>query len=93
MTSERIAKELSEGSLAKANEMLRRSYSLLGQVVHGKALGRTVGMPTANLGVHPEKFVPRHGGYATTTVIDGKRYKGMTNIGRRPSVDNFRYHH
>ena len=91
VTSVRIAKEISEGLLAKANEMLGHPYFLHGQVVHGKALGRTVGMPTANLGVPSEKWVPRHGVYATTTVIDGKRYKGMTNIGRRPSVDDFQY--
>lgn len=91
VTSEGIAKDLSEGSLEAANEMLGHPYSLLGRVVHGKALGRTVGMPTANLGVSPQKLVPRHGVYATTTVIDGKSYKGMTNIGRRPSVDDFQY--
>lgn len=63
-------------------------YMLLGQVVHGKALGRTVGMPTANLGVSNLKKKPIDGVYATITDIEGDRFMGLTNIGKRPSVDN-----
>ena len=59
--------------------------------MHGKALGRTVGMPTANLGVGERKLIPRHGVYATLSTIDDESYKGLTNIGLRPSVDNYGY--
>ena len=68
-----------------------RPYMMVGEVLHGKALGRTVGMPTANLGVAPNKKKPPEGVYATLTRIDGEVFKGLTNIGRRPSVDNETY--
>ena len=59
-----------------------------GEVVHGKALGRTVGRPTANLKADKEAVIPPSGVYATIGIIDGKRYKAVTNVGTRPSVDN-----
>lgn len=63
-------------------------YVMLGKVEHGKALGRTVGMPTANLGVGALKKKPKDGVYATITVLPDDKFMGMTNIGKRPSVDN-----
>ena len=63
-------------------------YVLKGEVVHGKALGRTVGKPTANLRVVKEAEIPPDGVYATIGTIDGKKYKAVTNVGKRPSVDN-----
>ena len=61
---------------------------LVGEVIHGKALGRTVGKPTANLRVENNSVIPPTGVYATIGVIDGKRYRAVTNVGTRPSVDN-----
>ena len=63
-------------------------YTLKGEVVHGKALGRTVGKPTANLKAKKDAHIPPSGVYATIGIIDGKRYKSVTNVGTRPSVDN-----
>ena len=63
-------------------------YLLKGIVVHGKALGRTVGKPTANLRAEEGAVIPPSGVYATMGIIDGKRYKAVTNVGTRPSVDN-----
>jgi len=59
---------------------------LKGEVVHGKGLGKTVGMPTANLKISNEAL-PASGVYITKVVIDGILYQSVTNIGRRPSVD------
>lgn len=91
VTAERIAKELTEGNLEKSNELLGHPYLLMGQVMHGKALGRTVGMPTANLGFCKAKQLPAYGVFGTLSEIDGKNVKGLTNIGQRPSVDNYNY--
>ena len=63
-------------------------YVLKGEVVHGKALGRTVGKPTANLKVEKGTVIPPGGVYATVGIIDGIRHKSVTNVGKRPSVDN-----
>lgn len=62
--------------------------NLAGKVVHGKALGRTVGMPTANVKVCDESMLPESGVYATRIWIGDKVYQAVTNIGLRPTVDN-----
>ena len=63
-------------------------YTLKGKVVHGKAIGRTVGKPTANLKAEKDALIPPGGVYATIGIIDGKLYRAVTNVGTRPSVDN-----
>jgi riboflavin kinase/FMN adenylyltransferase len=60
---------------------------LTGKVVHGKALGRTVGMPTANIEVADKHLLPECGVYATCVLVEGKKYLAVTNIGLRPTVD------
>lgn len=91
VTSERIIKELSEDTLQKANELLGHPYLVMGEVMYGKQIGRTVGMPTANIGFKPYKQLPACGVYGTVSEIEGKKVKGLTNIGKRPSVDDFDY--
>jgi len=91
ITSEWIKKELGEGDLKTANELLGHPFTIYGEVVHGKALGRTVGMPTANLKAPDSKIMPNFGVYGTLSDIDSVTVKGLTNIGRRPSVDDFNY--
>ena len=72
----------------KMRELLGRTYIMQGVVVHGKAAGRKHGMPTANLGVAKNKLFPPHGVYGTLSLLDGVAYRGMTNIGLRPSDDD-----
>lgn len=88
ITDEWIRREIVEGDLKTANKLLGHPFTLLGSIIHGKALGRTVGMPTANLGLPQKKLIPKHGVYATLSKIDGEWIQGLTNIGLRPSVDN-----
>lgn len=70
------------------NKEQKPIYIIKGEVVHGKALGRTVGKPTANLKAEKDTIIPPGGVYATVGIIDGKRYKAVTNVGTRPSVDH-----
>ena len=63
-------------------------YILKGEVVHGKALGRTVGKPTANLKPEEGSALPPSGVYATIGIIEGVRHQAVTNVGKRPSVDD-----
>lgn len=66
---------------------MTKPYILTGRIEHGKGLGRTVGMPTANLKIDANCTLPECGVYATRMVVDGKVYHSVTNIGTRPSVD------
>lgn len=65
---------------------MKEPIILKGKIVHGKALGRTVGMPTANLSVEYGE-VPENGVYATRIIIGDKTFSSITNIGKRPTVD------
>lgn len=62
--------------------------SIVAKVVHGKALGRTMGFATANQDTSQTKECPDYGVYASKVWIDGKKYIGVTNVGTRPTVDN-----
>ena len=82
-----IRKALEEGDVKGAADMLGYRYSLTGVVVAGNRLGRTIGFPTANLKLYdPLKMVPRNGVYAVEAQVLGHTYKGMCNIGVRPTV-------
>lgn len=61
---------------------------LSGRIVHGKGLGRTVGMPTANLETLEGQILPSPGVYASRMVIKDHVYDSVTNIGGRPTVDS-----
>lgn len=63
---------------------------LTGRVVHGRGLGRTVDMPTANLLPDPGQPLPPGGVYATAVEVEGRVYPGVTNVGARPTVDRAR---
>ena len=69
---------------------MKEPVVLIGKVVRGKALGRTVGMPTANLCI-TEGTMPEEGVYATRIRIGDGVYTSVTNIGRRPTVDDESY--
>ncbi|MEG3987036.1 bifunctional riboflavin kinase/FAD synthetase [Microcoleus sp. S28C3] len=64
ISSSAIREGLASGDLTRANQLLGRPYSLVGTVVGGQRLGRTIGFPTANIELPPEKFLPRYGVYA-----------------------------
>lgn len=77
-----------EGDVQTAAKLLGRPYMLNGVVIHGDERGRKIGFPTANLRQeHPDKAIPKNGIYAVTVRVDGSWYKGMMNIGIRPTFD------
>ncbi|MEM7758283.1 MAG: bifunctional riboflavin kinase/FAD synthetase [Cyanobacteria bacterium P01_A01_bin.40] len=86
VSSSLIRQALSEGNVAVANQMLGRPYSLMGTVVTGKQLGRTIGFPTANLQIPPEKFLPRYGVYSVDVLVEQTVIQGVMNVGCRPTV-------
>ncbi len=87
ISSTKIRLALEEGRIQEANEMLGYSYGLYGVVVAGNRMGRTIGFPTANMHLYePLKLVPGNGVYAVEVEVLGAKYKGMCNIGTRPTV-------
>ena len=83
-----IRAALAEGDVSSANGMLGYRYGLYGVVVAGNRLGRTIGFPTANMQLYePLKLVPCNGVYSVEVDVLGRQYKGMCNIGLRPTVD------
>ena len=89
VSSTRIRAALTEGRIEEANAMLGYGYSLHGVVVAGNRLGRTIGFPTANMQLYePLKLIPCDGVYAVDVETVGRRFRGMCNIGVRPTVSS-----
>lgn len=86
VSSTRIRREIAAGNIAAANGLLGRAYSFTGEVVHGRQLGRDLGMPTLNQQIPAEKYLPPFGVYFSRTEVGGRAYDGITNIGMKPTV-------
>ena len=86
VSSSYIRKALEEGRVEEAAELLGREYSINGTVVHGKAIGRSLSFPTANIFPKEGKLTPKEGVYYTRVMALGEEYDAMTNIGRNPSI-------
>ena len=87
VSSTKIRCALQDGRIEEATSMLGYGYSLTGVVVAGNRMGRTIGFPTANLRLYePLKLVPARGVYVVEAEVLGKKYRGMTDIGTRPTV-------
>lgn len=85
VSSTAIRRALADGDLTKATQMLGREYTILGTVQAGEGLGRKLGFPTANLSAHSEQFPP-NGVYAAEARLSGALYRGVANLGFRPTV-------
>lgn len=87
VSSSKIRIALESGDLPTATSYLGRPYSLTGEVVIGQQIGRSIGFPTANIQVKDDyKLLPKNGVYAVTVQVEGQQYKGMLNLGNRPTV-------
>ena len=86
ISSTKIRNLLQEGNVERANDFLGYRYGLKGVVVSGQKVGRTIGFPTANLQVDSLKLIPSDGVYVVEVVVRGKEYRGVLNIGTRPTV-------
>ena len=87
VSSSKIRTALESGDLPTATSYLGRPYSLTGVVVIGQQIGRSIGFPTANIQVKDDyKLLPKNGVYAVTVQAEDQQYKGMLNLGNRPTV-------
>lgn len=88
VSSTKIRLALDAGYISKANHFLGYRYSVSGRVIEGKQLGRKLGFPTANIETFDRhKLVPGDGVYAVMVETGGMMYKGMLNVGIRPTVN------
>ncbi len=87
ISSTKIRKALDSGDVETANNFLGYNFMISGEVVRGKALGRTINYPTANLKMKEKyKLVPKNGVYIVKSTIEDKNYFGITSIGTNPTV-------
>ena len=87
ISSTSVRAYLDEGRVDEASKMLGYEYFMTGTVVHGRQLGRTIGVPTANIIPDRDKYLPLYGVYTSKTIFDNIEHEGITNIGVKPTVD------
>ena len=86
VSSTRIRAEIRNGNMEKVTKLLGTPYAVTGEVVHGKQLGRTIGMPTINQEVPENKILPPNGVYVSRVYLEDGVYGGITNVGMKPTV-------
>ncbi len=86
ISSSHIRRLLESGEMETACRFLGHPHRLTGTVVPGRQLGRTIGIPTANLTLPEDMVHLRHGVYACKAIADGQSYMAVTNVGTRPTV-------
>ncbi len=85
-----IRTALAAGEMEVAQRLLGRPFALRGPVVRGQERGRTIGFPTANMAVTPDRALPAFGVYVTRSHVGGHAYASATNIGINPTFDDVR---
>ena len=85
VSSSYVRHAIADGRMEESTMCLGRPYSITGTVVEGYKEGRKIGFPTANILPPKDKIIPSNGVYATNITLDDKHYRGMTNIGTRPT--------
>ena len=90
ISSTRIRTLIVDGDVERANEMLTRPFYLRGPVVHGEKRGRTIGYPTANLGLADNATIPADGVYAGWLTVGEHRWQAAISIGTNPTFPGIR---
>lgn len=83
--SSEVRRLVTSGEMEEANELLGREYSMSGPVEAGDKVGRSLGFPTANIAIEPNKLVPALGAYAGRTIAEEGRFGAALSVGYRPT--------
>ncbi len=86
ISSSYVREKIADGNIRKANQLLGYNYFIKSEILHGKKLGRRIGIPTINMILPADKLLPPNGVYVTEVLVDGKTYMGVTNVGCKPTV-------
>lgn len=86
ISSTYVRMEIKQGRMEIVSDLLDYNYSIYGEVVHGKKIGRTIGFPTLNIKVPENKVLPPRGVYICRVTIDDNSYFAMSNLGTKPTV-------
>ena len=87
VSSTAIKKFLQDGNVKKANEFLGEFYTVTGEVLHGRTVGKTLGFPTVNMLIDNEKVKLKDGVYAGKVILDNVTYRAIVNYGARPTFN------
>lgn len=87
ISSSYVREVVGQGDMEKAARLIGEPYSVNGIVAHGKKLGRMLGMPTVNILPEKKKLLPPYGVYFSEVFVGERVYKGITNIGCKPTVN------
>ncbi|MDE7246652.1 MAG: riboflavin biosynthesis protein RibF [Lachnospiraceae bacterium] len=90
VSSTRVREAVRAGEMEAVTRMLGAPYSVSGRVTHGRKLGRRLGMPTANLLPDNSKLLPPNGVYYSRVLLNGETWRGITNVGCKPTVSEER---
>lgn len=88
VSSTYVREEVARGKMELVHQLLGIPYHVGGTIVHGRKLGRTLGMPTVNQIPSKEKLLPPNGVYYSYVMLEGKKMPSITNIGTKPTVKN-----
>ena len=86
VSSTKIRGFIENGEIEKANKMLGRPFGFSSRVIDGDKRGRVLGFPTINQIIPEELAMPRFGVYQSVVTVKGEKFKGVTNVGKRPTV-------
>lgn len=90
VSSTRIREAIKAGNIEISNQLLTRPHQLVGPVVHGEKRGRTIGYPTANIGLDSFATIPSDGVYAGWLSVEGHRWPAAVSIGTNPTFEGVR---
>ncbi|HIW21385.1 MAG TPA: bifunctional riboflavin kinase/FAD synthetase [Candidatus Dorea intestinavium] len=88
ISSSRIKELIKAGDVEKANELLGYHFAYEGEVIHGNAIGRTLGIPTVNILPQAFKILPIKGVYYAKVIVANRSYQAVTNVGDKPTIDD-----
>lgn len=88
VSSTEIRRLIHEGDMESVSLLAGEAYGFTSTVIQGAKLGRTMGFPTINQQIPEEKIIPAYGVYSSVVIVDGKEYKGVTDVGVKPTVSD-----